>query len=1238
MKRTHVVVLLALLVSLRAMCADAVRLAILAGEGERAPKTGMVDLLMVELSQRPEVVVLEREAIGKILAEQKLSLSGLADRTQAVRTGLLLSADLLLAVERIGQEQERNRQYRVKVIEAQSGLTVGDSFFDGPAVEQKPEIMATDTDRCLAWLRMPAGRRRYVAVLGYSAEQRGESLTDLPVALAALVESRIAESTNVLVVDRAYLQHLKGEQELTGIERQLALSSYLVEGLIRPVATNAAAIEVQTRIQSLQGTAEEPVLQALGSVSNVLVLAHDAAGAILRRIGADPLSSAPLPPAREAARLVGHAQMLERYGETARALPLLESAYVLDPRPGTALQLAGALKAAAVGRAGTTNALPEAEKQALLISLLRVMRLCQVELDQRIADSRGKTVSFMSVVHAPAHVLGETWVRLRSEDPETSRLYRELREQKDACRRREVEYVRKLWPRFRYGPNKIPGSTKYYHDLVWHEIQEIANLSADTSEYVAQLKLLMAPWLEMPGYTSPYVLGMLMSQVGFSLSVHLHSGADLREMLAWCDWVADQPSPLFAFAARYFKTQLFMACHRAEIKVSDCSWYTAAYREMVDLYPALLTRYGYDYFINRMMDDVMVFSKRIDPAEQIVVWRKQLDAVVTCLDRRSFVQWVNANWGTPSGTAMRKLNSRGEDDQRRWLEVALARLPPPHLAQYRTQIVQAGIDAARNGIERSLLQLLSQEGSVPPPEISLHWKAYEVVPAAMGTPPRQGEQLRLCKRVGDCLVLVWSTAQGDAHPSFLAEVCSLDGKPIRSFPPFIQNASAASNAPVDLRDVTLDDERLFVAAGAAGLLVFSRSDVRLYGVSEGVPRAPLAAVAAIGGKVVMGFDTDYLGAFDPRSRKFEEIAYSRSLLKRNPLDGCQQRFCVRALAADPGRACVWLTTRQPDGVWRLALPDNGLEPVGGNQFFESLNVDNGTLLGTWYGGLVRYESAAARWVPVPLYGLPGPYLEPRHVLLGPDIISAGRAGGGAAVSGGNSFVFRGQKGLYLHKRVARDAFHLPLEAGGKPAHIGFLIKTSDRTALAGTIEGAFWRLTRPEGAAPEEEAVDKEQQVLDAFIAAQTNRVAARALAASSTADAAFAATNLCDGLDGTCWAAATNDVRGAWVEIELERPAWLSSLRLVNGWVPDEKQRTHYPVNHRVQRLDVTTDTGEKALFDVEDHNDPQYLRPVFRKPVRRLRFTVVEIHESEVVDFEDPPWLNLSEITFFESREGMR
>lgn len=160
-KTPSVVVLLALLVPLRVMSADAVRIAVLAGEGERAPKAGVVDLLMVELSKRPDVVVLEREEIGKILAEQKLNTSELMDRTQSIRMGVLLGADALLAVERLGQVQDESRQYRVKVIEAQTGLVAGDRFFNGPKVEQEPAIMAAEMDRNLAWLRIPGEGARY---------------------------------------------------------------------------------------------------------------------------------------------------------------------------------------------------------------------------------------------------------------------------------------------------------------------------------------------------------------------------------------------------------------------------------------------------------------------------------------------------------------------------------------------------------------------------------------------------------------------------------------------------------------------------------------------------------------------------------------------------------------------------------------------------------------------------------------------------------------------------------------------------------------------------------------------------------------------------------------------------------------------------------------------------------------------------------------------------------------------
>ncbi len=77
-----------------------------------------------------------------------------------------------------------------------------------------------------------------------------------------------------------------------------------------------------------------------------------------------------------------------------------------------------------------------------------------------------------------------------------------------------------------------------------------------------------------------------------------------------------------------------------------------------------------------------------------------------------------------------------------------------------------------------------------------------------------------------------------------------------------------------------------------------------------------------------------------------------------------------------------------------------------------------------------------------------------------------------------------------------------------------------------------------------------------------------------------------------------------------------------------------------RAQSIMVGLLLGADALLDVErlgqdQDKTRQYLRLVFRQPVRRLRFTVTGIHESESMDQEDPPWLNLVELTLFESRE---
>ena len=58
--------------------AENVRLAILPGEGERAPGEEVIAQLEVALTQEKDVTLLERAKVRKILREQNLSAAGLS--------------------------------------------------------------------------------------------------------------------------------------------------------------------------------------------------------------------------------------------------------------------------------------------------------------------------------------------------------------------------------------------------------------------------------------------------------------------------------------------------------------------------------------------------------------------------------------------------------------------------------------------------------------------------------------------------------------------------------------------------------------------------------------------------------------------------------------------------------------------------------------------------------------------------------------------------------------------------------------------------------------------------------------------------------------------------------------------------------------------------------------------------------------------------------------------------------
>ena len=114
-----------------ALCADApVRIAILAGDGDRAPKAGLVDLLVVQLSQQEGVVLLERQDVDRLLREHGMSAkAGTLTPKQAMAMGRVLAADCMLFVE-AKREGRRASLHRFRYVEARTGIVLSDLLMD----------------------------------------------------------------------------------------------------------------------------------------------------------------------------------------------------------------------------------------------------------------------------------------------------------------------------------------------------------------------------------------------------------------------------------------------------------------------------------------------------------------------------------------------------------------------------------------------------------------------------------------------------------------------------------------------------------------------------------------------------------------------------------------------------------------------------------------------------------------------------------------------------------------------------------------------------------------------------------------------------------------------------------------------------------------------------------------------------------------------------------------------------
>jgi hypothetical protein len=305
--------------------AGAVRIALI--RAEKSEYLGQVlTLAEAKLTELPDVEVLERTAIDRVLAEQKLTLSGLVAADQAVSVGKLLSVDLFAVLDGGAQAKEVSG---LVIFDARTGVRLWDAALPGgkldatvggvvdavSAARQKHRTQKKLRPVCLLTIRnvdLPRDRDAFCDSVGL------------------LLERRLAASPDLAVLERRRLNQVNRERDLP------------TNSPLRQLLTSVITLELEVGRSAEKDGLRATIFLSDGqgkslSKSTVAIAKRDAVALsdALLQATAKALDArfSPVQPERkrEATRFLREAEFFWAHKDPLRALPAAESACALSP-------------------------------------------------------------------------------------------------------------------------------------------------------------------------------------------------------------------------------------------------------------------------------------------------------------------------------------------------------------------------------------------------------------------------------------------------------------------------------------------------------------------------------------------------------------------------------------------------------------------------------------------------------------------------------------------------------------------------------------------------------------------------------------------------------------------------------------------------------------------------------------------------------------------------------------------
>lgn len=920
-------------------------------------------LAEARLSQVPEVAVVERIRVERVLTEQKLWRCGLGDTEQALTVGKLLGVEVFAALETIPDSEQA---LGLVIFDASTGAKLRDTALSGVGAEALAESMVSGIrGACLK--RNDSGKAlRTVCISSVRNADLPRELDSLCDALGELLERNLVDSPAVTVLERRRLQQVNLERALPteSATNDLLVSLTLVE-LEVARAQGKEKLQVTAYLVDPSGTPVGKAVVTGSEREGAADLAEALTKELLKMLKLAP-SDYPRDRGREAERFMNEAKFLTEHGDLPAALRAIEAAAALNPsQPLIRQRLAACLFSSAsdVLNRGKHRVRRDSRKATTFEEALREEAVERwVPLADRAFDvATSRTLNVVSATESEGLEILIEDARVSSaltEQLETIlKLYKdqskELIIKLAAIQRRYQNYLRGL------GQQRVPmfvknreNFSKYSLWLADTLLQYNLYLPATTNDWTSDTVAVLSPWLELSkSYRAEWdgqrrVTRML---AGFTCRrrkpYKLPVDTDAVEMKNLIESMGKHPDPVVRMYS--MSAQLWRERQSDNLSTNEAMLQAQAIR-----------KFGQDALDSSDLLEAsdyrpLLYQAALDAiglipgdAGQISEYRELLHFM---LDHNEIINEVVIN-------ALRRPDHHGYMGD-----------PPSHPIT-DPEIIE-DLQRIREVLNRPDSLVLDASKISVQGRLALWWNRVQPAQASSPSERQSSHGVEVLFRASSLknehlhvLGFQGAVVSGQSIYAVVAGTQLQDGgvwavhtNQLQLVRISLTDGAVALLGKIDYPHVGWDQEdwhavyssvarsaclcegKYYLATHGYGILAFPvhGSAGEQIGKMEGLPSETVTTAACLGDRLYAGFQEGYLIACNTRTKTCEVVASSRRKAKQTPLDNSTPSFTVRHMLADPDRHRVLFTIDygQSDdqnplaGIWQIDATSGALTQV-----------------------------------------------------------------------------------------------------------------------------------------------------------------------------------------------------------------------------------------------------------------------------------------------------------------------